>query len=327
MAETLRYTDGMDYLETAEYDGWEFTHSTWRDGEVQTLGAENPEIDAFERVSQGNPVWQTRTICSKSGMRLKETRKGIISEIRECRENEYVALVDFGTELARADAREILVSESTELGEWQLECPDKMDFDQKTLEQWVDITEQAEIPEIESTDALSFEKIDGRGSQITVNEFLEGSSDDTVHHSCGGVHHWKAAFVARYQGEIVGAIVLAPHQNGQISSAKEEIVISRIACHPSRPKNTSTWLISRARKWAERAGYSRISALSGVGGNRGQCYQAAGFTLEDENPSYQDGNGDIWHKRRYVSHLEPEKYEGRDVPLPGVDYGMEPASA
>lgn len=326
MVSMIRHTDGAEILDTGSYDGWSFRHTEGARGEVRSLGGESVE-GGFTRLSQGHPVWSTEAVCSKSGMRLRETRKGRVEEIRECRAEEYVALVDFGEQLQRVDAREILVSHATG-GSWSIcEAPEGMGFHQQSREEWVDISEESELPEPESTSELTFEKIGGRGAQNEVNSFLEGYEDGAVDHKCGGVHHWKAGFVARYEGHIIGVIVLAPHQNGQIAAEGEEVVISRIACHPSRPHNTSTWLISRARKWAERSGYSRVSALAGVDGNEGSCYKGAGFELEEREEDYVDGNGNKWVKHRYVYELEPEKYDGRDVPMPGEEQAADPASA
>lgn len=317
----ISHLDGRDYLDTEPdaYDDWSFRHTTWRGGQIKAVGARHPERDLFESLAQGHPVWETRTVCSKSGMRLRETRKGRIEEFRECRDGEYLALVDFGRDLARVDARELLVDIAVGGQKWRADAPADMDFDQRRMTQWVDIREQAEMPEPDSVSDLTFEKIGGRGSRRTVNSFLEGHEDGFVDHACGGVHTWKAAFVARYEGEIIAALVLAPHPNGKIAAEGEEVVISRIACHPVRPKNTSSWMISKARKWAERDGFERISALAGVDGNRGKVYEAAGFELEDVNEDYLDRDGNKWHKRRYVDELNPEKYAGRDVPMPGVD--------
>lgn len=323
MSGMLHYTDA-EYLDETQLPEWEFSHGCRRrDGEITVLAAHHPEAGTYQRLCEGNFVWHTRELASKQGMRLRETRRGRVDELRELEGGQYVALVDFGAELARADAREIAVSGSSEGGAWEV-CypPEGVDAGARTQTEWVDVQEEAEVPEPESTSELSFERIQGRGSRKEVNAFLEGYQDGTVSHECGGVHHWKAAFVARYEGHIIGALVLAPHQNGAISSAKEELVISRVACHPSRPKNTSSWMVSRACKWAERKGYSRLSALAGVGGNRGRStYKGAAFELEEREEGYQDGEGNRWVKHRWVRELEPEKYEGRDVPLPG-----EPAS-
>lgn len=311
---TLRYTDG----ELAD------DHADWtarlggRSDSTRTLLVTDDAGDRVRRLAVGHPVWRTETICSKSGMRQRRTTKGNVTELRECQDGAIMALVDFGDELARVDAVTIAVEQLTGGDTWTTDCPDAMGFDDRELTRWIDVARRADsIPDIESVSDLSFEKIEGRGSRRTVNAFLEGHEDATVDHGQGGVHHWKAAFVARYEGDIVAALVLAPPQNGVLAAEGEEIVISRIACHPSRPANTSSWMIAKARDWAERAGYARISSLAGVDGNRGDCYKGAGFELATVDPEYVDGNGDVWCKRRYVDELSPETYEDRDVPMPG----------
>lgn len=168
----------------------------------------------------------------------------------------------------------------------------------------------------ESPSDLTFEKIEGRGSRTEVNNFLEGAEDGLVSHDLGGVSSWKAAFVARHDGAIVSALTMHhyhPSTNGV------EIAITRVANHPSAPKNTSTWVIARARKWAERAGYERVATYAGVGGNEGVCYRAAGFDAVGE-PVEVDGKNwtsdhhgaadedSTWLKQKYVYELAPEKY-------------------
>jgi hypothetical protein len=318
---TLRYTDGMEFLDGVEYDDWHFRLGG-PSPSTRTLLAVADEERHVTRLSVGNWVWQTRDLASRSGMRQVETRRGRVTELRECRDGEYVALVDFGTSLARVDARHIAIEVATETGAWTTDCPNPMNYNDRRTTRWIDVRARSDIPDPNHVSNLSFKKIDGRGSRKTVNAFLEGYEDGHVDHTCGGVHHWKAAFVALYEGHIIGAIVLAPPQNGVLAAEREEIVISRIACHPVRPENASTWLISHARNWVERSGYSRISALAGVGGNRGTCYEAAGFDLDTEEADYIDSSGNQWHRRRYVDELNPEQYADRDVPLPGEDYTL-----
>lgn len=171
--------------------------------------------------------------------------------------------------------------------------------------------------------ALTFEKIQGRGSRNEVNNFLEGSADGLVFHELGSVSSWKAAFVARTPaGAIVSALTLHhyhPSTNG------EEIAITRVANHTSAPKNTSTWMIARARKWAERTGYERVASYAGVGGNEGVCYRAAGFDADGEpievdgknwsDDHHGSGDGDTsWLKQKYIYELDPETYrqKGRE---------------
>lgn len=156
---------------------------------------------------------------------------------------------------------------------------------------------------------LKFERVQGRGSRTEVNAFLEGESG-LVYHELGGVSSWKAAFVGRYEGEIVSAIVIHayhPSQNGT------DAVITRVANDELAPANTSSWIIARARNWAERAGYERVVSYAGVGGNGGTCYRAAGFDLEGEperveGKSWTANDGEEWVKQKYVYELEPSKF-------------------
>jgi hypothetical protein len=165
---------------------------------------------------------------------------------------------------------------------------------------------------------LSFERMSGRGSRTEVNNFLEGGDDGLVNHELGGVSSWKTAFVARHDDAIVSAIVLHhyhPSTNGV------EIAITRVANHPSAPKNTSSWVVARAREWAKEAGYERIATYAGVGGNAGVCYQAAGFEkagepVEVDGKNWSDDHhgsdeSSSWTKQKYV--YEFERRETPDV--------------
>lgn len=146
----------------------------------------------------------------------------------------------------------------------------------------------------------------GDGSRKRVNRFLEH-----VGHKLGGVPHWKAAWTARYRDHIVSAIVLNRPAARMVDDEKE-IVIQRFAAVPNRPDNTGSWLIARARKWAELEGYERIAAHAGVAGNEGTVYKAAGFVLEGARMA--DGSGwqsregrDSWEdyeRRKFVYHFD-----------------------
>lgn len=159
---------------------------------------------------------------------------------------------------------------------------------------------------------LTFEKIEGRGSRTEVNTFLDGETDALVFHELGGVSSWRAAFVARYDGDIVSALVLHhyhPSTNGV------EIACTRLANNEYAPKNTSTWMLSRARKWAERVGYETLASYAGVGDNEGVTYQAAGFETDGEPVEVDgknwNGDGGVWTKQKYVYDLEPTKYDSK----------------
>lgn len=156
---------------------------------------------------------------------------------------------------------------------------------------------------------LSFERVGGDGSRSEVNEFLEGGDGGLVEHDLGGVDSWKTAFVARYDGDIVSVVVLHhynPSHNGV------EISITRVANHPIAPKNTSTWVIGRARRWAERTGYERISTFLNVDENSGTCYEAAGFervgdAIEADGKDWS-GDAETWKKQKFVDELDPSTY-------------------
>lgn len=164
---------------------------------------------------------------------------------------------------------------------------------------------------------LSFEKIEGRGSRTEVNYFLEGDRDTLVDHQLGGVSKWKAAFVARYEGTIVSAIVLH-HYNPSTNGV--ELAITRLANHAVAPKNTSTWMIARARNWAERAGgYERLATYADLDRNDGTVYDAAGMEQVGEPELVQgknwkgdeDEDQEEWHRQKWVNELAPEKYEDK----------------
>lgn len=126
-------------------------------------------------------------------------------------------------------------------------------------------------------------------SRNEINAFLES---DAVDHKLGGVPGWKAAFGARYEGNLVAVCVLGRPVARMVDS-DEEISITRFGSRPERPANTGSWLIARARCWAALEGYDRISAHAGVAGNRGTIYAAAGFELVKE----EEANGDSWTSR------------------------------
>jgi len=146
---------------------------------------------------------------------------------------------------------------------------------------------------------LSFEMIQRDGSRKAVNAFLEGADDGLVHHELGSVHKWKRAFVARYHGAVISVLVLHfynPAANGH------EPAITRLANHESAPPNTSSWMIGKARDWAERYGYHQMATYTGVGKNGGTCYKAAGFEPSGD-PAVRDAtNWDRGDKESKASH-------------------------
>jgi len=141
-------------------------------------------------------------------------------------------------------------------------------------------------------------------SRTEVNDFLE--SED-VDHQLGGVPGWKAAFGARYNGRLIAVCVLGRPVARHID-ANRIISISRFAALRSRPENTGSWLIARARRWARLEGYQKLIAYAGVAGNYGTIYEAAGFRLVKTD----EAQGDSWNSRdnrRTVSDFIRRKWE------------------
>ena len=126
-------------------------------------------------------------------------------------------------------------------------------------------------------------------SRTEINEFLDS---ELVDHQLGSVPGWKAAFGARYNEKLVAICILSRPVAREID-ADRTISISRFAALPTRPQNTGSWLIARAREWARLEGYENLIAYAGVAGNYGTIYEAAGFELIKE----EEAQGDGWNTR------------------------------
>lgn len=126
-------------------------------------------------------------------------------------------------------------------------------------------------------------------SRSEVNDFLDA---EVVGHELGSVPGWKAAFGARFDDELVAVCVLGRPVARHID-ADEVISISRFAALPTRPANTGSWLIARAREWARLEGYRKMIAYAGVAGNYGTIYEASGFELAKKD----EAQGDSWNSR------------------------------
>ena len=162
------------------------------------------------------------------------------------------------------------------------------------------IPKGSDYERVDSCSDLRFRRIDGDGSRETVRQFLTGQHTPAVEHNLGGIGNaWKAAFGAFHQTDhsdhLIGVIIIDNHPNRAYFEENQEVLISRIACHPHRPKNTSTWMIARARDWAADHGYAQIGATAGVHFNQGMVYKAAGFGLDRDITGWADGAG--WQNR------------------------------
>jgi hypothetical protein len=170
-----------------------------------------------------------------------------------------------------------------------------------------------------------------------VRRFLE---HPLIDHPRGNQTIWKAAFGARYRGDLVAVAVLGiPNPPSRYDG--QTIVIDRYAAHPERPPNTGTWLLSRCREWADLEGYCVLAAKAGIGGNEGTVYRALGME-QIGGVELADGSGwtnrpnrdswDDWEKRSFVQRLGPpdiqfrrhdkhdrwEKTRAQDTTLPGT---------
>lgn len=141
-------------------------------------------------------------------------------------------------------------------------------------------------------------------NRTEINEFMES---EVVDHQLGSVPGWKAAFGARYNGKLVAVCILSRPVAREID-ADQTISISRFAALPTRPPNTGSWLIARAREWARLEGYENLIAYAGVAGNYGTIYEATGFELIKE----EEARGDGWNtreNRRTVSDFIRRKWK------------------
>lgn len=142
-------------------------------------------------------------------------------------------------------------------------------------------------------------------SRNEINEFLQ------EHHPLGGVPGWKACFSARYNDELV-AVVVVGRPVSRLADDGTELSITRFSRTETRPANTGSWLIARARRWVRLEGYDTLSAHAGVAGNYGTVYEAAGFECVDVSKA--DGKGwqshgddrktwDDYQRRKWVYEL------------------------
>ena len=139
---------------------------------------------------------------------------------------------------------------------------------------------QAQVSPTSPTD-LRFEQIQGEGSRKTVNRFLTHPA--LISHGLGDVSFWTEAFVARspYDDSIVGAVVLHRPAARSLDDGSR-VEVRRLACRADRPQNTASWLLGQVRT-AVQDKYDTIQAYSGFAGNRGVCYDAAGFDVAKED--------------------------------------------
>lgn len=152
--------------------------------------------------------------------------------------------------------------------------------------------------------ALSWTECAGRGSRTEVNEFLEGDVEGAEEHALGGVEKWTAAFQATYAGYPQAVAVVAPPYNAS-HNGTGRITLTRLSTHPNAPANTSSWVIARLREWAASRDYDQLVTYSGVDGNEGICYEAAGMEPAGD-PVERDGAA--WESSDEIGTWERQKW-------------------
>lgn len=177
-----------------------------------------------------------------------------------------------------------------------------------------------EIPEPPSVGHLSLTR---ERSRIRVNEFLE---KDEVDHKLGEIQGWRACFGARYQG-ILYAVCVVGRPTARMLDDDKIVEITRFATRPQRPVNTGSWLIAKARDWAELEGYEKIIAYSGIADNKGILYQASGFELDEKTQAKGSGwtnregreERDDYERLRYSYELGVPTIR-RDTDIESIDF-------
>lgn len=200
-------------------------------------------------------------------------------------------------------------------------------------------TPESSYEPVESCSELEFEVIEGEGAHDKIDPFLDGQVSPAVEHNLGGTDgKWKAGFGIYHRPEgadsrnLIAAATVDEHPNQIYFEKHNSILISRIACHPARPKNCSTWLIARIRNWAEKEGFDQIGSTAGVNFNQGIVYKAAGFELNKRLTGWVRGDGwtnrkgrssvhdgNLWYKRKWeytINDNDPEDTSKEDTPLP-----------
>jgi len=162
-------------------------------------------------------------------------------------------------------------------------------------------------PEADSCSDLSFARIHGDGANRIVNQFLCGGADGRVWHRQNGVHGWRYAFIATVDGYITSAAVVEHPHNTSIDNYDSTLYLTRLANHPTRPQNTSSWMLARVRGWLRHhTDYDRLVALAGIDGNEGICYRAADFEYKGEESvtaSRDTAYNHDWTKTKWTTAL------------------------
>ncbi len=153
---------------------------------------------------------------------------------------------------------------------------------------------------------LNFHQVSGNGSRYLVNRLLSGGPDGQFDHILSGVNKFKFAFIATHNGHPYSVLTLAQPYNSDTGNGdgSEVLYLTRLCNHPHAPKNTSSWMIGKARRYVKNhTAVNRLVAIAGINNNTGTVYDAAGFDLDSVTHRKHDIHGP-WKSYRWVCELD-----------------------
>ena len=319
---TSRYREEHSNPPRPESPAWNYRVERDRDtANITGILALSPDAAIQVRLSYNDTLYRRRTLRREDGRRKIEWRLFLVgpiyytdgslmvdvlncpSPVRYSREEIRSRDLDerAGDWAEAVPAADLVESLAVEEGTWNHTSPPGCDFDADQPGETVWFTDEPIAPgsdreQVDSVTDLEFEQLAGAGALETVNSFLEGGADGLVDHRLGGVTGMKASFAARHpEMGIVSVAVIEVHPNPKIMERGDTLYLSRLASHPTRPANTSSWMLAQIRDWVREQGYDQLVATAGIEDNSGTCYKAAGFELDESNTGWADGGG--WTNR------------------------------
>ncbi len=137
------------------------------------------------------------------------------------------------------------------------------------------------------------------------------------HHYLGGLPGWKHVGVLRHLDNdlIWEGIVVLGTPASRVLSSRGFIEIRRLALRDGCPKNSASYLLGYATRWAASHGYPQVVSYAdpsvgrvGCPGDkhRGRIYLAANFRPDGETRDHSRDGG--WSSRptRKIEHLGPK---------------------
>lgn len=154
-------------------------------------------------------------------------------------------------------------------------------------------------------------QLSGDGSRTRVNAFL------SAHHYLGPLPGWKAcgALFPPEDDLTIQGVVLLGIPASYILAQRGFLEVRRLCLGPGAPKNSASYLLGWATRWAKANGYPRVVSYAdpsaereGCPGDkhRGQIYLAANFRFDGETKDHRSDGG--WSNRptRKTEYLGPK---------------------